>query len=434
MKKILCIIISLYSWFIPYTAVSSSSEIYYAAVETTKNMNRAELANLMESYRSQVTKQIQEKKWSEFERSYFILSCVFIIQIEEELQLKGDASLNFSGIDELVYAQIDFMINLFENHEIPNDKFSFKLKLLRKFFKDFSKYTDNAKLRSIVNLICIDYMNALQAFLRFSKMNKFPPRNLTVLYPIYTEEEIRDDNILIKNGQISIREKYSVNGDYKYYKSNYSKHLSKMANGEFELRNIDTDLFLEFLYSERELSRITITNSRIDFSKITLTSSLKQLFLSNSEIKNLNFLYDLEYLGISNCIINGINIEKENRKLKGLSITHTNIKDVDFIKYLTSLEFLDLSYTKVCNLNSVSGLRLLNDLRFIKTNINNLNFINNKIPLKKIFFSYTDIDDISPLFTLNSLELVSMMFTKVSKSQYECLIKKVQTVDWNNAK
>lgn len=398
-----------------------------------QEMNHDELANAMESYRLKAAGQIMEKNWSGLEESYFTLSCIFIVQVKNVILLKVNPMMvNTSGLNKLVYNQVDFMTNLFGEYKIPNDKFSFDVKRLKAFLKDFLKDKANGELYSIVDLICIDYMNALQAFLRFSKTNGFSPENLDVLFPIYTNEKISNNDILVKNGCISLHEKYCAALYDESGNSGYSKYLFSQKPGEFGLRNINTNLLCEFLKDKPNIFKLVIKDSTLDFNGIKLPASLKQLFLSNSKVKNINFLWDLEYLGISECNIEGINIESKNEKLNGLSITNSNISEVGFIEYLAALKFLDLSYTKVYNLNSVCGLEFLEDLRIGGTKINNLNFINSRLPLKQIFFSYTDISDISPLFELRDLELVNMMFTKVDKSQYDELLKRVRVVHWKN--
>ncbi len=434
MKKLL-ILIFMCSLFNAY-AVDSLKETTALVnlFKDTRNMSQDELSCMLKSYKGKILHDAAKGNWEEFNSDYFLMSCIFIIQTEKVISGEN-VHINAFHLEKLLYEQIDFMNDLFGNHKIPYGKFSFDTKKLRSFLESFSQIRDNKKLYSLETNICIDYMNALQAFLRYSEINGIPPETLDELYPAYTTEKFTNSDISLKNGEISLCGKFSVNRNKKYLDSDYWKHISKSTADELVLRNINTDVFNKFLKREANVRKIVISNSTIDFGEVDMPESLKELFVSNSSVENLHSMSKLEYLGLSNCDLEGqIALDKEYPDLKGLSISHSNLKNIKFVSFLTGLKFLDLNNTQIDDLNPIGGLSNLEDLRFGNTNATNLDFISCKLILKHIFFPYTNISDISPLFALKKLESVNMMFTKVDRSQYEELKKIVNSVDWVESK
>ena len=104
----------------------------------------------------------------------------------------------------------------------------------------------------------------------------------------------------------------------------------------------------DFIYDMNNLISLTIIDGKIDACKI-------------------NFLEDLEYLRISNSIVENINDLILN-KLKYLFIDNTNIDDVSFVQKLSKLELLSVSEDQILK-NEEMINKLKNNIKIILDSI-----------------------------------------------------------------
>lgn len=102
--------------------------------------------------------------------------------------------------------------------------------------------------------------------------------------------------------------------------------------------------------------------------------------------------------------------------LNGKKLTDSDIRDLD---RLTELESLSLSDNKLTDLSPLSGLTKLSSLQLSDNNISDLSPLSGLTQLKTLYLDGNPIQDFTPLYSLSSLKTLSMKDISVSTRQLE---------------
>ena len=160
-------------------------------------------------------------------------------------------------------------------------------------------------------------------------------------------------------------------------------------------------------YLNKENLSLTITNSTIDFSKLN-SEKIKEIYIINSEVKNLNKLTKLSKLQtIFFQSVKGyetINYD-ELTSLENLSVTGQTIKDyATFFEKIKNVKVLDISDSNFQNKDTIyiKNLTNLTTLNIEGTFVDKIEFLKDLPNLTKITLPY-GVKDLSVLTELESL-------------------------------
>lgn len=174
-----------------------------------------------------------------------------------------------------------------------------------------------------------------------------------------------------------------------------------------------------------------------DLTPLNNIGTLKQLFISNTQIKDLSPLSNhssLQRLVASSTQISDLSPLRTLKLLQKLVITNTKVNDLSPLRSLTSLEVLELSFIHVSELGSLNGLCLLKQLNISGTNVSELSSISKLSLLQKLNVSYTQVIDLAPLASLTSLQQLNACGTQVCNLDPLKNLNLLQRLDVSNSK
>lgn len=124
--------------------------------------------------------------------------------------------------------------------------------------------------------------------------------------------------------------------------------------------------------------------------------NIKQLNLSDSEIKNLKGLEkmkNLEHLDLIDNEIENLEPIKELEKLNYLRFSNNKVEDISPLKGLTNLRTLSFDNNKVSDISYLEELEKLERIRFSKNEVENISILEELPELERIFMEDNEIDD-----------------------------------------
>lgn len=172
------------------------------------------------------------------------------------------------------------------------------------------------------------------------------------------------------------------------------------------------DLYNIKLESKEELNRIELNeileiesldccNTTFDdYSPLNKLIKLKQLFLNESSITNLEqiqkALMIIKELEFNYTSISNISALEKSKNLERLSFYHTNVTDISPLKHVLNLEYLNCSHNKIKDISFLKNLEKLWWLDCNTTDINEIESLSN-LPIQKLWVSNTKVKDLNPL-------------------------------------
>lgn len=129
---------------------------------------------------------------------------------------------------------------------------------------------------------------------------------------------------------------------------------------------------------------------------------------------NLNLLPNIESLGLGYTKINDITPIFKLKKLKGLYIPKTGIKNYDFLKKLPNLETLDFSQNDINDISFLKNVPNLKVVAGVGNSIQDISPIEELKKLEGINLDYNSIENITALSKLPQLKMVSLEYNKLT--------------------
>lgn len=130
------------------------------------------------------------------------------------------------------------------------------------------------------------------------------------------------------------------------------------------------------------IDKLQYRNSKVivDFSKLKNMSVLKELDINNSkefDFNNIKDLLSLKILKANDMKILNINSITTNLNLEYLQLTNTDLKNLNWLKNLVKIKDLTIHKNPITEMPDLSLNPSLTTLRMGQTNITNLNFLEN---------------------------------------------------------
>ena len=147
----------------------------------------------------------------------------------------------------------------------------------------------------------------------------------------------------------------------------------------------------------QEITSLNLSNwptPYTEFEDLQYFKNLEVLNLSDSKVKNLEFLYDMPGLQV-------------------LHLDHTEVIDLTPIAANTSLKELWLDQSKIQNLTALQSNTTLQELTLRNTDILNIEPLSNNKQLKVLDISSTQVQDLTPLENNTSLTFLSARETQI---------------------
>ncbi|MCX7711807.1 MAG: leucine-rich repeat domain-containing protein [Clostridia bacterium] len=132
-----------------------------------------------------------------------------------------------------------------------------------------------------------------------------------------------------------------------------------------------------------------------------------------SDISDLKYLVNLEYLDAQSSGITNISPLSSLVNLKALYLQRNQISDIAPLKGLTKLQVLSLNGNAVSKVDALSGLKDLRELYLRENQITGISTLNSLTKLSKLYLSLNRIQDISSLSNLNSLQELCLEGNKI---------------------
>ncbi|MGT2682012.1 pneumococcal-type histidine triad protein [Streptococcus porci] len=137
-----------------------------------------------------------------------------------------------------------------------------------------------------------------------------------------------------------------------------------------------------------------------DITPVLKFKKLKQLWLTNTGIKDYSFvksLPNLEGLDISQNGVNDVSFLSQYKQLKTLALAGNQITDISILAELPQLQSLNLDHNKISNISSLTHLKHLQAVSLENNQITNLSALNGKEELTRLFVSNNPELDITSL-------------------------------------
>ena len=158
-----------------------------------------------------------------------------------------------------------------------------------------------------------------------------------------------------------------------------------------------------------QLESLNITYNPIsNFRPLTRLTRLRSLTLTVDRIGDIRDLSSLPLVSLaiwkSDSPVSQLNLLKEFKQLKHLSISTAQISDLRFVRGLTQLESLDLYFNEINNLSPLADLTQLESLGLAGNEISNVSPLAGLTQLKELYLWNNEISDVSSLAGLTRLE------------------------------
>ena len=296
-----------------------------------------------------------------------------------------------------------------EEIEIPLlNKISSKYKNIKKVETLFKK----EKLKILVDLNLANNLEILEISTIISNIDPIGKLiNLKQLYLKwnYSQDEVTNLSFLsnlhnleilkLDDGKITGFE--SIKGLTKL-KEFYMIEIIKGSNENNERKkNDDLDFELYDYNSKYEILDISPISYLCNLEKLSIFAGINSI----EPIKQLINLKEFDLKGdLGNYRITDISIISNLVNLKQLSLSGSEINNIEPIKYLVNLEQLSLSGSEIKNIEPIKYLVNLEQLSLSGSEINNIEPIKYLVNLKTLYLSGSKIKNIEPIKYLINLE------------------------------
>lgn len=165
---------------------------------------------------------------------------------------------------------------------------------------------------------------------------------------------------------------------------------------------------------------------------IALLTNLQTLYLSDSQISNIDTLSSLptlEALYLSRTQITNVDALHTLRNLTTLFINGSPITDIGALSCLTNLQVLDLSHTFVTNIDALSDLENLQMLSLSSTPLTNIDALSKLTNLQKLEIRNTPISNTTALSRLTKLHILDLRYSSIKDIDCLSLLTNLQVLD-----
>ena len=165
--------------------------------------------------------------------------------------------------------------------------------------------------------------------------------------------------------------------------------------------------------AETEVSEEFITIKGEQYSTRLTELSLRNLELTDSDIKELNKLTNLTYLDLYDNQISDIGVLSDLTNLKYLCLGRNQISDISALSKLTNLEELYLFENQIGDVSTLSGLTNLTVLEIWINQINDISCLESLTKLTKLDVTINQISNISVISQFTELTYLGLSVNEI---------------------
>lgn len=166
------------------------------------------------------------------------------------------------------------------------------------------------------------------------------------------------------------------------------------------------------------LEYVNISDCLIDdISPLRSTLSLTEINANNTLLNNvedLQYLSSLQKISIDNTAINDLSVTSAWTSLEDLSMANSQIVEFAFLGDIEGLKNLNLSANKTVDFDFLNSLDRLLKLELSSTSFSDLTKINELTNLHSLYLDDTPIDSLDAISDSLQLEIISIENTKIS--------------------
>ncbi len=154
----------------------------------------------------------------------------------------------------------------------------------------------------------------------------------------------------------------------------------------------------------------------IDIKNLGELSSLQELSLENTKVKDFDLLRNLsnlEILGLKGCQITDASFFGGCSGLKKLNLGENKIEDFSFLRSFKKLEELYLNDCGITDAGFLRSFTNLKNLSLAANRINDISFLENFKKLELLYLHNCNISNINPIKTLTNIKKLSLIGIQV---------------------
>ena len=242
-------------------------------------------------------------------------------------------------------------------------------------------------------LVEMDYERAIA---EFNKVIELDPMNADAYLGLAEAYEKSGD---IDKAVETLEKGFELTGDERL------KARLALLNGENEEITETT--------AETEVSEEFITIKGERYSTRLTELSLRNLELTDSDIKELNKLTNLTYLDLYDNQISDIGVLSDLTNLKYLCLGRNQISDISALSKLTNLEELYLFENQIGDVSTLSGLTNLTVLEIWINQINDISCLESLTKLTKLDVTINQISNISVISQFTELTYLGLSVNEI---------------------
>ncbi len=394
---------------------------------------------------------------------FLLTSCNPIRDNNLKRKISKEASMNNIKIEEIESLDCS-------NLNIQNLNGISQLKSLKRLNLSNNEIKDISELSNLTNLTSLDLQN--------NQINDLSSLvNIPNLKSLYIRNNPIEDFSFINDIARNIKESdFILNGVFdsaleeiiKAEVGNIITEFNILSIKELDLLSTDVKS-LKYL-DEFENLEILKADSVVNIESVGNILGLRELYITNSNVEDINFLSNLKKLktlDLSNNNISDITILGELTKLQYINLKSNNISDISSLKNLDLKEIylksnpieeysiidkvlenayktdVYIAYFNDENLNnailenlkinnayiSINKLNKLKRLDLSNKDIKNIGGIENLKSLIELDLSFNDIEDISYLKELKNLKILRLNNNNISNISFLAYIKNINLLD-----
>jgi len=209
----------------------------------------------------------------------------------------------------------------------------------------------------------------------------------------------------------------------------FNDELQGMTNSDTELEDRLFDMVEEFDFNELDDDELQIISDNIPSIHVALQKvkmETDEVAEKQIDLKRWWNSLDDEWKNIFMAHI-GDGPLRNLKSLKKLSISDTQVSDLEPLRNLKSLEKLSMFLTRVSDLEPLSNLKRLETLDTFDTWVSDLKPLRNLKRLETLDISDTQVSDLKPLRNLKSLKHLDISDTQVSDLEP---LRNLENLEW----
>ncbi|AZK45959.1 leucine-rich repeat domain-containing protein [Paenibacillus lentus] len=174
-------------------------------------------------------------------------------------------------------------------------------------------------------------------------------------------------------------------------------------------------------FSEDDLAKVEFISFEgisepVDLSSLSRLENLSGINLSYVNVENFEFLYELPHLDYLE--LNGVSLEElpdfNKLHLQSISISDSNVKDINFIKNWNKLVSLTLSNCQLANIEGIEQAKKLKTLRISNNPVKDLQLLSELNDLERVEINSTQIESINSLENNKNLTFLDIRNTPIN--------------------